>query len=414
MRQSLTTSDILEGMVAGAFATLDPEGLLLSANTGFRRLISLDQASTAHCYVNRYFLQPTFTSIASYRPDNMGLVFSGLLTIGDPTELPRTLNSKIWWEDTYLHVFAEYDVASLEDLNTRILELNQAYTKSQFDLTQANLNLKQRELELKQSLAELEAANEHLRSMQKQLVEADKMAALGMMVAGIAHEINTPLGIGMGCSSLLEQQTVTLTQRFNERKMTQTDLKTFLNVAQEEIQLLNNNLKRIAKLTESFRQTSVASRQNTPVYFKIHDCLQDVVTSLHKPLQLKQIDLTIDCNSNLEIKSYLGDWASIFTNLITNSIRHGFKDPDQGTGNILVSINSTETRLIVDYTDDGIGLSSEAQKRIFEPFYTTDMQQGMGLGMHIIYNIITQQMHGTIACLTPDTHGIHVRIEVPQ
>jgi signal transduction histidine kinase len=113
----------------------------------------------------------------------------------------------------------------------------------------------------------------------------------------------------------------------------------------------------------------------------------------------------------LEVQSYASDWVSIFTNLLTNSLQHGFKDRDKG--NINVTITTTRQQLVVDYTDDGVGLSAETQARIFDPFFTTDLQHGMGLGMHLTYNLITQQMHGSISCLNPAGQGVHFHIEIP-
>ncbi len=404
--------NLVDDLVASVFASIDQTGHLIFANAGFRKLANLDQPCVAGLSVNAFFLQPTFFELMQRSPAAEGILHTGLLTIGDPNGPTRTLKSKIWQKDGVLHVLAEHDIDTLEYLNTQVLELNQAYAKSQFELTQANLKLRQREQALACSLTELEAANLHLKTMQKQLVEADKMAALGMMVAGVAHEINTPLGICTGCASMLAQQTRTISQRFSDRQMTQSDLVGFLENATQETALLTTHLERIGRLTDSFRQTSVAAKQTTITEFNIYVCLQDVITSLNKSLQAKQVDIHMDCDKNLKIISDAGNWASIFTNLLTNSLRHGFKEVDHGV--IGITIKATAGQLTLDYTDDGVGISQETQARMFEPFYTTDMQQGMGLGMHILYNIITQQMHGRIQCLDSDHRGIHIRIEIPQ
>jgi signal transduction histidine kinase len=121
--------------------------------------------------------------------------------------------------------------------------------------------------------------------------------------------------------------------------------------------------------------------------------------------------MEVQCEEALEIESYPGDWASIFTNLITNSLRHGFKGRAQGR--VEITATTADGLLQVDYADDGIGLSNEAQARIFDPFYTTDLQHGMGLGMHLVYNLVTQRLGGSIVCDSRSSLGARFHIETP-
>ena len=122
--------------------------------------------------------------------------------------------------------------------------------------------------------------------------------------------------------------------------------------------------------------------------------------------------MKLDCDDALEIDSIPGDWASIFTNLFTNSLQHGFRGRDHGRIEVAVALR--EGRLTVDYSDNGIGMAPETRQRVFDPFFTTDLQQGMGLGMHIAYNLVTQRFGGEIACDSEPGTGAHFHIEVPS
>lgn len=246
----------------------------------------------------------------------------------------------------------------------------------------------------------------------KRLLEAEKMASLGIVVAGVAHEINTPLGIGLAASSTLHQQTQRLAEHFAARSMTQSELTRYLETAHASTGLLRQNLERIGHLVDTFRQVAVGNKILEKHAFRIRECLDNVLRSLGDRLPADRISVQIDCDPLLEIDSVASDWASIFLNLIGNSLKHGFKNRPHGT--VIIHIVRTTNQLRVDYQDDGIGMTPEAQARIFDPFYTSDLQQGMGLGMHLVYNLITHRMGGSIQCTTTLGQGVRFHIEVPQ
>lgn len=247
--------------------------------------------------------------------------------------------------------------------------------------------------------------------IRKQLVEAEKMASLGIMVAGVAHEINTPVGVGLTAASTLQGQAQNITRRFAERRMTQSDLQGFLASALSEAGLIRSNLERIGQLTEAFRQVAVDGKPLASSRFRIKECLNDVIASLGKRLDAERYTVHVACDEHLEIDSHPGDWASIFTNLIANSLQHGFKGRDHG--HIEIALDHSDGPLKVDYTDDGIGITPEVRARIFDPFFTTDLQHGMGLGMYLVYNLVTHRLGGTIACRSEPGAGMHIHIETP-
>jgi signal transduction histidine kinase len=247
----------------------------------------------------------------------------------------------------------------------------------------------------------------------RRLLEAEKMASLGILVAGVAHEINTPLGVGLTAASTLKQQSGTLAQHFVERSMTQSDLTHYLDTAASCTGLILGNLERIGQLVDAFRQVAVGDKSDTEKRtIRLRDCLDEVIRSLGDRFPADRITVNIQCEADLEINSQPGDWASIFINLIGNSLKHGFKGRECGVINIQIAKEAK--KLCIDYSDDGVGLAPESLARIFDPFYTTDLQQGMGLGMHLVYNLITHRMGGSILCESPLGHGIHFHIEIPQ
>jgi signal transduction histidine kinase len=245
----------------------------------------------------------------------------------------------------------------------------------------------------------------------KRLVEAEKMASLGMLVAGVAHEINTPLGVGLAAASTLQMQSAEIAQRFAERKMTQSNLQTYIEAAASESGLIRGNLDRIGKLVDAFRQLAITGGQVTIRRFAPRRIVEDVLASRGEQLTQGAIAVEVICDPSLEIEGNPDDWATIFSNLVGNSLQHGFRDRKYGC--IRIGIQAAESRLRIDYSDDGAGMSAEVRNRVFDPFFTTDRQRGMGLGMHLAYNLVTQGMRGNIRCVSAPDQGCHFYIEVP-
>jgi signal transduction histidine kinase len=245
------------------------------------------------------------------------------------------------------------------------------------------------------------------------LIEAEKMASLGTMVAGIAHEINTPVGVGVLAASTLQNQTRDLTTSFAERRMTQSDLRGYLEASGAGTALIATSLERIGKLIASFRRVAVnrhiQSPQAQPI--AIAECLRTTLASFGERLLKGPFQVQVNCSESLVMQGYSGDLESVFTNLIANSLQHGFKGRTQGC--IHITVQQHDNRLHIEYRDNGNGLSAEASKRVFDPFFTTDMQGGMGLGMHLVYNLLTQRMGGSISVGPNIYAGACFLIEVP-
>ena len=246
----------------------------------------------------------------------------------------------------------------------------------------------------------------------KRLVEVEKMASLGVLVAGVAHEINTPLGVGLAATSTLQAQSAEIALRFAERKMTQSSLQAYLNATTAESALIHRNLDRIGRLVDAFRQIAITGGDRTRRHVSLRRIAEEVLASRSEQLALAAVNVELVGGPEIGIESDAEDWVTIFSNLVGNSLQHGFRGREHGA--IRIEIQSADAQLRIDYSDDGAGMGADVRRRVFDPFFTTDLQQGMGLGMHLVYNLVTQNMHGNIRCASEPGHGCHFNIEVPR
>jgi DNA-binding LacI/PurR family transcriptional regulator/signal transduction histidine kinase len=265
----------------------------------------------------------------------------------------------------------------------------------------------------------LEAANKELQNTlhtlqttQKRLVESKKMAALGGLVAGIAHEINTPIGIGVTAASHLAKETQELYQKINTNGLTKTDLLSYINLANEATAMILSNLQRSHELIKSFKGIAVDQSSEKKRIFKLKEYIQDILLSLRPKLKKVNHEIIINCNEDITLHSYPGAFSQIITNLILNSLIHGFDDDQKGT--ILIDIKLEGNEIILTYSDNGKGIEKQNLKKIFDPFFTTKRAQGgTGLGLHLIFNIITQTLMGTIKCKSKPGEGTEFIIQIP-
>jgi len=264
--------------------------------------------------------------------------------------------------------------------------------------------------ELEQRVEERTA---ELQQAQAQLVISEKMAALGNLVAGVAHEINTPLGIGITASSHLQQQIGRFRDRYQEKTLSRSEFETFLEAGGDTIHMILSNLNRAADLVQSFKQVSVDQSTEDLRRFPVGEYLRDTLVSLQPKLKQGGHSLELNCHDDLEMVSYPGVLAQVTTNLVMNSLIHGFDDREGGQ--IIISIDEQADMIRILYRDDGQGMSMEQVRKIYDPFYTTKRGQGgSGLGMNIVFNQITQMLGGTIECQSAPDQGAAFVIELPK
>jgi signal transduction histidine kinase len=282
------------------------------------------------------------------------------------------------------------------------------------DLARSFNSMAQQLTELLDGLeAKVEERTKKFKQAQQQLIESAKMAELGNLVAGVAHEINTPVGIGVTAASRLNTISLELETLYKTGKMKRADLDKYLKSTQQGSQLIQKNLTRAAELVQSFKQVAVDQSSEQQRSFALKDYLGEIITSLRAELKHYQIKVTIICDENIILTSYPGIFYQIFTNLIMNSLKHGFSNQQQGE--IKIKVESIKQGLILDYSDDGKGIPANVIEHIFEPFFTTNRQQGgSGLGLHIVYNLVTHKLNGNIRCDSSEGNGVNFIIEIKR
>lgn len=251
--------------------------------------------------------------------------------------------------------------------------------------------------ELIETQTQLNGTIEHLKSTQQQLIAAEKMASLGNLVAGIAHEINTPIGIGLTGISHFQMITTDLKRKYDEQTMRKTDFESYLNTSVEAASLIHDNLERTAQLVRSFKQISVDQSSDEMRTFNFNEYINQTLVSINSALKHKNLTINVLCDESISIRSYPGAISQIITNLVLNASIHAFDDTNQGV--VIITVFQNESHLGLSVKDNGKGISDIHLKKIFDPFYTTNRENGgSGLGLNIIYNIVTNQLNGSITC----------------
>lgn len=258
----------------------------------------------------------------------------------------------------------------------------------------------------------LETAMAKLKHAQSSLVESEKMAALGGLVAGVAHEINTPLSIVKTAVSHNKDAIVELTKLVKDKALTAAKLDKSLAGQNEAYALMRSNLERAIHLISTFKQVAVDQSTEALREIELTEYIKEIMLAVHPLLRNKNIELRIEGEDNIKLQSYPGPLYQILTNLVNNSISHGFEDRDNGVISIEV-VRKTDTATIY-YRDNGNGIEQTIIDQVYEPFITTKRNKGgSGLGMHIVYNLITQLFKGSIDCKSPQSGGVLFTIELP-
>lgn len=238
-----------------------------------------------------------------------------------------------------------------------------------------------------------------LREAQRDLVESEKMASLGSLVGGVAHEINTPLGICVTAVSHFQAQITEIDALFKSGQLTEEHLTSFLSTAGQSARLLETNMNRAAMLVKSFKQVAVDRTSEEKRTINLLKYFEEIVVSLNPALKRTKIEVILKIPDDLTMETYPGALAQIATNMIMNSLIHGFEGKSDLEGIIQISAKPQDDAIRIEYLDTGRGMGPDVLEKIFEPFFTTNRDGGgTGLGLHIVYNIITQKLAGTIEC----------------
>ncbi len=285
-------------------------------------------------------------------------------------------------------------------------ELQQSHAEQEQLLISLDGMVKERTQELQEKLIELERAQEGL-------IQSEKMASIGRLVSGFAHELNTPIGIAVGASSLMEESATKLSLLIQQDEVTEDELRQVIHAIQESSLLTVRNLDRASKLIGRLKRFSLDQHNETPRRYSPCNILDDLIKTHHSQFVNTHIQIDLQCRAEIELYGDPGPLDLILSNLLMNSLEHGFAQGSTA-GAITIKAEVTEQKLHIDYSDNGSGISQQAQNQIFDPFFTTTgWGKSSGLGLFICYTLVTAKLHGTIRCQSTPNSGTHFIIDYP-
>ncbi|MDU0113120.1 ATP-binding protein [Psychrosphaera aquimarina] len=344
------------------------------------------------------------------------------------------LMAKVSSSQTELKHAQKQLVKTNDRLDQQNLMLEQEVAKKTANLSQAMMDLQKQKYQLEtqqktlkeeietrrgteskllHQTTELEHTIETLGMAHGKLVESEKLAALGGLVAGITHDVNTPIGVGVTATSYLSDRLSELDKKFHDKSLSANDMKNFIDEGNQSIELLNNNLNRASELIASFKQIAVDQASEAIRTINLKEYLNEIITSLKPKLKKSAHEINIDCPDDIIMKVPAGAISQIFTNFLLNSVIHGFDGRENGQIDIVIKDCGDTVK--IEYKDNGNGISKEQLNRLFDPFYTTKREQGgSGLGTNIAYNLVKQTLDGEIEAESELEKGLTYRLELPK
>jgi PAS domain S-box-containing protein len=267
--------------------------------------------------------------------------------------------------------------------------------------------VKQRTEELSQSLNDLHTA-------QDRLIQTEKLAALGRLVAGVAHEINTPIGTSLTVASSLESKTATFATEAARGNLRRSTLTEFLEASRAASSQLIANLNHAAELIQSFKQVATDQSYTNPRVFDLGQLTEEIAKSLRPGLRKRDLTLNVNCQPNLVLNSHPGPYGQVLTNLFLNATAHAFQDATPG----IIAINvqaAGDDAVEILFSDDGCGMTTDVWRKAFDPFFTTSRDQGnTGLGLHIVHSIVTNCLGGTLHLDSEPGGGTKIKLRLPR
>ncbi|WP_158089121.1 ATP-binding protein [Cognaticolwellia mytili] len=293
------------------------------------------------------------------------------------------------------------DIFKLEDAENALINLNADLEIKVYERT---AKLAESNQQLQQSLNELTLAKD-------QLVQSEKMASLGQLVAGVAHEVNTPLGICVTSVSALKEKISELNDALIEEKLTKKQLTSILSLFVEYEQIIERSLNKAVDLIRGFKSVAVEQHTDPKININLAQHVSDVVNTVKTLFKQKNYAIKISVDPGLNLVTFPSAWNQILTNFLTNSHLHGFEDRTDGV--ISIDFQVDDENLVLVYQDDGKGINTDVKDKIFDPFVTTKRGLGgSGLGMNIVYNLVNTKLGGTIKVLEIE-HGCCFVVKVP-
>jgi signal transduction histidine kinase len=269
--------------------------------------------------------------------------------------------------------------------------------------------------ELRSSKEKAESALLELNTAQQNLIDAERLAALGGLVAGVAHEVNNPIGISLTVASSFARRTEMFEAELrSEAALRRSQLEDFVRTSRDASQQLVANLHRAGELIQSFKQVAVDRSHAERRLFSLSEATDQIIASLRPVLKRAPIELSVDVPEGLIIDGYPGSYGQILTNLFLNAVNHAFGDGRSGTISISARARGHDD-IEISFADNGAGMTPDVQRQAFDPFFTTRRNEGgTGLGLHIVYNLVTQQLGGRMMLESRPGQGTTFRIIMPR
>ena len=260
---------------------------------------------------------------------------------------------------------------------------------------------------------ELSVALESVRAMQTELVRSEKLAALGSLVAGVAHELNTPIGNSVTVGSTLQHQVADLAMAFEKGELRRSTLQTFTENATRGTDILMRALSRASELIGSFKRVAVDQSSDQRRRFDLQTTLREICLTLEPMYKSTPFDLTLALPDQVEMDSFPGALGQLITNFVSNALQHGFEGRERGQMHVRAVADGPD-QVTLQFSDDGIGMTEDTRNRVFDPFFTTKLGQGgSGLGMNIVYNIVHEVLGGSIEIASSPDAGTLITVRIP-
>lgn len=300
---------------------------------------------------------------------------------------------------------------SLEATRLALLHLIAQLESRNLELTDANEHLEQRVAERTESLEKTLLTLEHA---QEEIIQTEKLASLGRVVAGVAHELNTPIGNALMVASTIQAELETLKRELTEGSMRRTALGAFFDRASEGMALSMNNLQRAAHLISDFKQVAVDQTSDQRREFDLADVTTEILNMLQPLVRKSGCEIQKNLVAGLACDGFPGRYGQVLTNLVMNATIHAFEPGVAGCITVTVgAVDSHNMELVV--ADNGIGMDESVRARIFDPFFTTKMGRGgTGLGMNIVHGIVTRILGGLITVQSHPGQGSRIRVVFPR
>ncbi|MCP5326030.1 MAG: HAMP domain-containing histidine kinase [Oceanospirillaceae bacterium] len=293
-------------------------------------------------------------------------------------------------------------------INNEFSTLGAAFNEMTLSLQEKNNAIAEYQNTLEQKVLE---RTEALESAQQQLLISEKMASLGQLVAGIAHEVNTPLGNCITSLSFVETSQKNVRTAFENKELTSNDFKQFIDSIAEASSIMEKNLQKASELIKTFKKVAVNQSLEEISEFHLQEHVKDVLITLHPSLRKHQVQIEEDIPNGLVLHSYAGALYQVISNIVLNAVRHAFSGAG---GHVSIQAKALQQELTLVIEDNGCGMPAEIVQKIFDPFFTTKRGDGgTGLGLYMTYNIVTQQLGGSIRCESQPGRGSRFILQIP-